>query len=75
MATFLRESLTDHVVILGGTAAVSAAVEDSVKGLGITTQRWQGGDRFAAAIDIAEQLLGTDPPQQCFDDSGDVGLA
>ncbi|WP_419837172.1 cell wall-binding repeat-containing protein [Candidatus Poriferisodalis sp.] len=73
--TFLRDSLTDHVVILGGTAAVSTAVENSVKGLGITTQRWQGTDRFATAIDIAEELLGTDPPQQCFDDSGDIGLA
>lgn len=73
--TFLRDSLTDHVVILGGTAAVSTAVENSVKGLGITTQRWQGADRFATAIDIAEELLGTDPPQQCFDNSGDIGLA
>lgn len=79
VATFLRDSLTDHVVILGGTAAVSAAVDNSVKGLGITTQRWQGADRFATAIDIAEQLLGANAPQQCFDDSGDdsgdVGLA
>lgn len=75
VSAFLRDSLTDHVVILGGTAAVSAAVEDSVKGLGITTQRWQGADRFATAIDIAERLLGADPPQQCFDDSGHVGLA
>lgn len=75
VATFLRDSLTDHVVILGGTAAVSAAVDNSVKGLGITTLRWQGADRFATAIDIAEHLLGTDAPQPCFDDSGDVGLA
>ena len=75
VATFLRESLTNHVVILGGTSAVSVAVENSVEGLGITAQRWQGADRFATAVDIAEQLLGTDPPQQCFDGSGDIGLA
>lgn len=75
VSTFLRDSLTDHVVILGGTAAVSAAVESSVTGLGISTQRWRGADRFATAIDIAEELQGTDSPQACFDDSGDVGLA
>ncbi len=72
---FLRDSLTDHVIILGGIAAVDAAVENAVKALGITTQRWQGADRFGTAIDIAEELLGADAPQDCFEGSGEIGLA
>lgn len=75
VSTFLRDSATDHVIILGGSAAVSAAVENAVKALGVSTQRWHGADRFGTAIDIAEELLGTDAPQECFDHSGDIGLA
>jgi putative cell wall-binding protein len=43
-----------HVVILGGTGAVSLAVEQSVQGLGITTERLQGSDRQQTAIAIAQ---------------------
>lgn len=75
VSTFLRDSLTDHVIILGGAAAVDAAVENAVRLLGITTERWQGADRFGTALDIAQELLGADAPQQCFEDSGEIGLA
>lgn len=75
VSAFLRDSLTDHAIILGGTSAVDAAVENAVKLLGITTERWQGADRFGTAVNIAQELLGTDAPQECFDDSGEIGLA
>lgn len=75
VSTFLSDSSTEHVIILGGNAAVSAAVEDDVTRLGITVERWRGSDRFGTAVDIAEALLGFDTPQECFEDSGDVGLA
>lgn len=75
VSTFLRGSRTEHVIILGGNAAVNAAVEDDVERLGITVERWRGSDRFGTAVDIAEALLGFDTPQECFDDSADIGLA
>ncbi|MCY4517064.1 MAG: cell wall-binding repeat-containing protein [Acidimicrobiaceae bacterium] len=75
VAKFLTDSRTEHAVILGGNAAVSAEVENEVTGLGIAVERWRGSDRFGTAVDIAEALLGFDTPQECFDDSGDVGLA
>lgn len=42
-----------HVVILGGTTAVSSAVESSVSSMGITTERLQGDDRQLTAVAIA----------------------
>lgn len=75
VSTFLTDSRTEHVIILGGNAAVNADVENDVKRLGITVERWRGSDRFATAVDLAEALLGFDTPQECFDDSGDIGLA
>jgi putative cell wall-binding protein len=43
-----------HVVILGGTSAVSSAVETAIKGLGITIDyRVAGADRTATAAQIA----------------------
>jgi putative cell wall-binding protein len=45
----------DHVLIAGGTAAVSAAVETEVRTLneGTTTQRLQGNTRRETAVEIA----------------------
>jgi putative cell wall-binding protein len=45
----------DHVLIAGGTAAVSAAVETEVRTLneGTTTQRLQGATRRETAVEIA----------------------
>lgn len=58
-------ALTDlgikHVLITGGTGAVSTAVEDAVKGLGITTERIGGASRYDTAallVDFAIDRLG-----------------
>ena len=72
--SFLNSSNTEHVVILGGTAAVSTGVARDVTDLGIEVTRWSGSDRFATAVEIAEALLNIDTPQECFDGS-EIGLA
>ncbi len=74
VAQFLTDSGTEHVVILGGPAAVSTRVENSIIDLGITVDRLYGPDRFATATRIAEELLGPDTPRRCFDGSA-FGLA
>jgi putative cell wall-binding protein len=46
----------DEVTVLGGTAAVSRAVQHAVAGLGITVRRLSGPDRYATAVAVAEAL-------------------
>ncbi|NUR57111.1 MAG: choice-of-anchor D domain-containing protein, partial [Catenulispora sp.] len=46
------------VDILGGTAAVSADVENRLRALGYTVNRYSGPDRDATALDIARRGLG-----------------
>jgi hypothetical protein len=41
------------VYILGGTSAVSTAVETTITGLGFAVQRLAGADRFATAVAVA----------------------
>ena len=57
LAPEAKDALTtlhvQHVVILGGTAAVSASTEGEVTAMGITTERLQGGTREATAVAIA----------------------
>lgn len=43
------------VYVLGGTSAISAAIEQQIAGLGYAVNRFQGGDRFHTALAIAEQ--------------------
>jgi hypothetical protein len=44
------------VYILGGTSAVSAAVETTITGLGFVVQRLAGANRFATAVAVAGAL-------------------
>ena len=69
VTSFLQSSRTEHVVILGGTAAVSVAVQREIERLGIEVTRWAGADRFATALEVAEALLGDGQPDGCFDGS------
>ncbi|WP_420437304.1 cell wall-binding repeat-containing protein [Candidatus Poriferisodalis sp.] len=74
VSRFLTRSDTDHVIILGGTAAVSPRVERAILDMDVTVDRLWGLDRFATAVRLAEELLGDRPPQSCFV-GGEVGLA
>ncbi len=69
VSTYLDRSDVEHVVIFGGTAAVSSAVESAVKAKGITTSRFAGADRYETAAVVARQLLGSARPDRCFDGS------
>lgn len=60
-----RRFLTDEdravssVTILGGTAAISAAVEEEIRELGIDTDRIAGADRYETAALIARRAFST----------------
>ena len=71
---YLEDNNIDHVVILGGTVAVSVDVEFDIEDLGIDVTRWRGITRYETAIEISKALLADDSPQECFDGS-EVGLA
>jgi putative cell wall-binding protein len=47
----------NQIVILGGTAAVSTAVENQLKGLSSNTIRVQGVDRYATAVAISKHAF------------------
>ncbi|MCM0674108.1 cell wall-binding repeat-containing protein [Micromonospora phytophila] len=46
----------DTVYLLGGTGALSTAVENQVKALGFATSRLSGADRYATSISIANAI-------------------
>jgi putative cell wall-binding protein len=54
----LAELGADNVTILGGTEAISAAVEAGLEAAGLTVDRVGGEDRFETALLIAEELGG-----------------
>lgn len=60
-----RRFLTDEerkvssVTILGGTAAISANVEEEIRALGIETDRIAGADRYETAAMIARRTFST----------------
>lgn len=49
----------DHVLIAGGTAAVSPAVQSAVESDGRTSERLAGDDRYATAVEIADFAAAT----------------
>lgn len=71
---YIKGASVDHVVILGGESAIGLDVELDVADLGVKVTRWRGATRIETAIEIADELLGENTPQSCFD-GGEVGLA
>ena len=67
-AAALEDSQPDLVVLAGGTAALSEAVEQAVSDLGIETRRVAGADRHETAVLISALLSELHVP-------GDAGLA
>lgn len=55
-AAEIRRLGAKNIYILGGEAAVPAAVADSAKALGCTVTRISGSSRFDTAVKIAERL-------------------
>ena len=52
----LTQDKIKHVVIMGGTGAVSANVATQIQNMGITVQRIAGSDRTDTAAQLAEQV-------------------
>lgn len=52
-AEHLGLSHVEHVVVVGGPAAVSRQVEADLRALGVTSERLAGADRFATAVALA----------------------
>ena len=52
-----KDRSIDGVTILGGTAAISEAVEDELRSLGLATRRIAGADRYETAALIARESL------------------
>ena len=48
----------EHVVLMGGTAAVSDAVEQSIENLGLEVTRLAGATRYDTAVKAAELVAG-----------------
>lgn len=51
-----RDLAIKHVVVLGGTAAVSDDVVNTIKASGITVRRVAGADRMESAVAVADLL-------------------
>ena len=77
VAGYLGEAGISHVVLMGGTAALSETVEHSVKDLGISVSRVAGGTRYDTAVKAAELVEGrySDAAgKPCFD-TATIGVA
>ena len=57
-AAAIEASSATDVIICGGTAAVSTAVSDALRALGLQVDRVEGPTRVETAIDAAQQLFG-----------------
>lgn len=53
-ATYLRDQQVEHVVLMGGTAALGADVETSIRALDIDVTRLAGATRYDTAVKAAE---------------------
>ncbi len=77
VAGYLGDAEISHVVLMGGTAALSDVVEQSVKDLGIDVTRVAGSTRYDTAVKAAELVTDryTDAAgEPCFATST-IGLA
>lgn len=59
------------VYIIGGTNAVSQAVEENIKQLGIQTERISGSSRYETSVKIANELKKLTPYTEVFLASGE----
>ena len=73
VATYLQQAAVAHVVLMGGTAALSSEVESSLQALGLRVTRIAGTTRYDTAVKAAEFVTGR-YGADCFTDRR-VGLA
>ena len=73
VASYLSNAQIEHVVIMGGTAALSDAVSDSITALGVDVTRLDGATRYDTAVEAANLVTGR-YDDGCFT-SRRIGLA
>ncbi|MEY9927421.1 putative cell wall-binding protein [Catenulispora sp. GP43] len=61
------------VLLLGGNAALNVGIENELDGLGYTTHRLAGEDRFQTALQVAESQYGMNNPSHVIVARGDEG--
>ncbi|MCY3891676.1 MAG: cell wall-binding repeat-containing protein [Acidimicrobiaceae bacterium] len=74
---YLSEAGISHVVLMGGTAALSEAVEQSIKDLGIDVSRVAGSTRYDTAVKaagLADGRYSDAAGEPCFD-TATIGVA
>ena len=77
VAGYLGASGIERVVLMGGTSALSAAVQTAVEDLGVAVTRVSGTTRYDTAVKAAELVTGryiSTAGEDCFT-TGTVGLA
>ena len=76
VARYLSEAGIEHVVLMGGTAALGEAVDWEISSAGIAVTRLAGATRFETATKAAELVQGlyTQGSQRCFTTQR-IGLA
>ena len=75
--SYVADSGAEHAVVMGGTAAVSHAVQDDLEALGVSVTRLGGKTRLHTAVAVAEFLqrkYSNVTGERCFDRLT-VGLA
>lgn len=70
---YLSGSGIRHVVLMGGTAALSSAVEEAIRGMGIAVSRIAGANRYDTAVKAA-RFVAEHSDASCFSGS-EVGMA
>lgn len=65
VAGYLSDNDIEHVVLMGGTAALHEAIEDSIAALGIDVTRIAGATRYDTAVKAAE-LVADRYGTECF---------
>ena len=77
VAEYLSTVGIEHVVVMGGTAALSPAVETAIEGLGVSVTRLSGTTRYDTAVRAAKLVTdrySTVAGQTCFA-IGTIGVA
>lgn len=75
IATYLTDQQIEHVVLVGGTAAITPTVDGAIKAAGATVSRLAGRDRSDTAhlaAELFEQHTADD--RACTGDSARIGL-
>lgn len=57
-AEYLAQSRVEHIVVLGGDAAIADEVLEELQSLGITVERVSGASRFDTAANVADVFAG-----------------